>query len=77
MSGMCVPHLVLDAPGGGGKIPLTPRYLMEINDESVMVRNYRGKLIEYPQPRERDCSVPYDDVFFGGETLDDDREGGE
>jgi len=76
MSGMAVPHMVLDAPGGGGKIPIGPQYLRDMNDEWVTVRNYRGDEIRYPQPRERDCRVPYDDVYFAGQPDDDDRVGG-
>jgi lysine 2,3-aminomutase len=75
MSGMCVPQLVLDAPGGGGKVPITPSYLESLDDDHVVVRTYRGTRIEYPQPRERDCRVPYDDVYFAGVPADDDREG--
>jgi hypothetical protein len=40
-----------------------------------MVRSYRGAKIEYPQPRERDCRVAYDDLYFADEPPDDDREG--
>jgi lysine 2,3-aminomutase len=76
MSGMAVPHLVLDAPGGGGKVPLGPAYLVETHHDQVVVRNYRGLRVTYPQPLERDCTVPYDEVFFAGEDEDDDREGG-
>ena len=76
MSGMAIPHLVLDAPGGGGKIPIGPTYLLEAGDEWAVLRNYRGALIRYPQPAERDCTVPYDQVFFAGQPDDDDREGG-
>jgi len=76
MSGMAVPHLVLDAPGGGGKVPLGPQYVLEHGADKVVVRNYRGLRVEYPQPLERDCAVPYDEVFFAGEPDDDDREGG-
>ena len=75
MSGMCVPQLVLDAPGGGGKVPIMPSYIEHLDQERVIVRTYRGTQIEYPQPRERDCSVPYDDVYFAGIPADDDREG--
>jgi lysine 2,3-aminomutase len=75
MSGMCVPELVLDAPGGGGKVPIVPSYLEHLDRERVVVRTYRGARIEYPQPRERDCSVPYDEVYFAGVPADDDREG--
>ncbi len=75
MNGMAVPMLVLDAPGGGGKVPILPSYIDEIDRERVMVRTYRGASIEYPQPRERDCTVAYDAIYFAGELDDDDREG--
>jgi lysine 2,3-aminomutase len=50
-SGLAVPHFVIDAPGGGGKIPLLPEYLESINEEEVVLRNYRGERYAYPQPR--------------------------
>lgn len=75
MTGMGVPQLVLDAPGGGGKVPIMPSYIVEHTAEKVVVRTYRGTLVEYPQPKQSDCSVPYDDVYFEHVTPDDDREG--
>jgi lysine 2,3-aminomutase len=75
MNGMAVPMLVLDAPGGGGKVPIIPDYIEEIDEDRVIVQTYRGTRVEYPQPRERDCTVPYDAVYFAGEPDDDDREG--
>jgi lysine 2,3-aminomutase len=75
MNGMAVPQLVLDAPGGGGKVPIAPSYIEELDADRVIVRTYRGVRVEYPQPRERDCSVPYDDIYFAGQPPDDDREG--
>jgi lysine 2,3-aminomutase len=75
ISGMCVPELVLDAPGGGGKVPIVPSYLEQLDPDRVVVRSYRGVRVEYPQPRERDCTVPYDDIYFAGVPADDDREG--
>ena len=75
MSGMCIPQLVLDAPGGGGKVPIMPSYVESLDAERVVVRTYRGDRVEYPQPRERDCRVPYDEVYFAGVPADDDREG--
>ncbi len=75
MNGMAVPHLVLDAPGGGGKVPIVPSYIEQLDDHEVIVRNYRGERIRYPQPRARDCHVPYDAIWFAGDPLDDDREG--
>jgi lysine 2,3-aminomutase len=74
MNGMAVPMLVLDAPGGGGKVPIVPDYIESLDAARVVARTYRGTLVEYPQPRERDCAVPYDDVYFAGEPVDDDTE---
>jgi lysine 2,3-aminomutase len=75
MNGMAVPMLVLDAPGGGGKVPIVPSYIDALDEQRALVRTYRGESIEYPQPRERDCTVPYDAIYFAGEPDDDDREG--
>ena len=75
MNGMAVPMLVLDAPGGGGKVPIVPDYIEQIDKDRVVVRTYRGTRVEYPQPRERDCTVPYDAIQFADDPDDDDREG--
>jgi lysine 2,3-aminomutase len=48
-SGLAVPHYVIDAPGGGGKIPLLPEYVTEVNDTEVVLRNYAGRTYRYPQ----------------------------
>ncbi|OGV48088.1 MAG: lysine 2,3-aminomutase [Lentisphaerae bacterium GWF2_52_8] len=50
-SGLGVPHYVIDAPGGGGKIPLLPEYMVGINDNQVLLRNYEGKSFYYIQPQ--------------------------
>lgn len=50
-SGMAVPHFVIDAPGGGGKIPMLPGdYLVHMDDEGVVLNNYEYKTFRYPQP---------------------------
>jgi lysine 2,3-aminomutase len=51
-SGLAVPHFVIDAPGGGGKIPLLPEYVVKLTDREVVLRNYAGKLYRYKVPRE-------------------------
>ncbi len=71
MSGMAVPHLVIDAPGGGGKIPIGPQYVMAWGADRLVLRNFEGKLVTYHEPEQRDCSVPYDEIFFAGEPGDD------
>jgi len=52
-SGMGVPHFVIDAPGGGGKIPLLPEYVFHIDENEVMMKNYEGNLYKYTQPSSR------------------------
>src|SRR5437667_406675 len=49
-SGLAVPHFVIDAPGGGGKIPLLPEYVESIGDDEVVLRNYAGERYVYRQP---------------------------
>jgi len=51
-SGMAVPHYVIDAPNGGGKIPLLPEYVQEIRDDEVVLKNYRDKTYEYLQVKD-------------------------
>lgn len=50
-SGYAVPHYVIDAPGGGGKIPLQPQTVVERCDDCVVLRNYEGNLYGYPDER--------------------------
>jgi lysine 2,3-aminomutase len=47
-SGYAVPHYVIDAPGGGGKIPLLPDYYKGYENGNVILRNYEGKIFVYP-----------------------------
>lgn len=50
MSGMAVPHYVIDAPGGGGKIPLLPpEYLVDLNSQEAVLKNYENRIFRYPQ----------------------------
>jgi len=48
-SGLAVPHYVIDAPGGGGKIPLLPEYVKRITEDAIILRNYRGRTFVYKQ----------------------------
>ena len=47
-TGYAVPHYVIDAPGGGGKIPLLPEYYVGREGQDVLLRNYAGELYRYP-----------------------------
>ena len=50
-SGMAVPHFVIDAPGGGGKIPLLPNeYLLNLDENGAVLKNFENKTYHYPQP---------------------------
>ena len=50
ISGFAVPLFVIDAPGGGGKVPVNPEYIISIDNQKVVMRNYTGQICEYPQP---------------------------
>jgi lysine 2,3-aminomutase len=58
-SGLCVPVFVIDAPGGGGKVPLHPNPLVSHSPDQVVIRNYEGAVVSYRQPREyqQHCST--------------------
>ena len=49
-SGYAVPTYVVDAPGGGGKIPVAPTYLISQSPEKVVLRNFEGDITTYTQP---------------------------
>ncbi len=51
-SGFAVPTFVVDAPGGGGKIPLMPNYLISMSDHKIVLRNYEGYITTYEEPVE-------------------------
>jgi lysine 2,3-aminomutase len=52
-SGMAVPHFVVDAPKGGGKIPVIPQYVVSHEGHKVTLRNYKGEIFEYFEPEEK------------------------
>ena len=51
-TGFAVPQFVIDAPGGGGKIPLMPEYVVAFDEKEIVLRNFEGRLYRYPQPAE-------------------------
>jgi lysine 2,3-aminomutase len=58
-TGYAVPQYVIDAPGGGGKVPINPDYVLSHNTDRVVLRNYEGKIFEYPEvPDRRPCGRP-------------------
>jgi lysine 2,3-aminomutase len=48
-TGYAVPTYVIDAPGGGGKVPINPEYVLCRNAGRVLIRNFEGKVFEYPE----------------------------
>ncbi|HEX3890372.1 MAG TPA: KamA family radical SAM protein [Verrucomicrobiae bacterium] len=58
-TGYAVPQYVIDAPGGGGKVPVNPEYVLSRNADRVVLRNYEGKIFEYPEADDgRPCGQP-------------------
>ncbi len=51
ISGYAVPKFVIDAPGGGGKVPVGYEYVVSRDDKEVVMENFRGGIYRYPQPR--------------------------
>ncbi len=49
-SGYAVPTFVVDAPGGGGKIPVGPNYMVSMSDHKIVLRNYEGYITTYEEP---------------------------
>lgn len=49
-TGYAVPNYVIDAPGGGGKIPLQPNYVVGREGDDIVLRNFRGETYRYPDP---------------------------
>jgi lysine 2,3-aminomutase len=65
-SGLAVPHLAVDLPGGAGKVTLQPHYLLgqgtEGESQGHWFRSYLGERVFVPEPPGTDCSCPYDEV---------------
>jgi lysine 2,3-aminomutase len=51
-TGYAIPQYVIDAPGGGGKVPINPDYILQRNASRVIIRNFEGKVFEYPEARD-------------------------
>ena len=58
-TGYAVPTYVIDAPGGGGKVPVSPEYILSHNADRVVIRNFEGNIFEYPEAADgRPCGRP-------------------
>jgi len=62
-TGYAVPQYVIDSPGGGGKVPVNPEYVLCRNAGRVLIRNFEGKIFEYPEaPDGTPLSQPPKDI---------------
>ncbi len=52
ISGLAVPTFVVDAPGGGGKIPVNPNYVVTQHEHKFVLRNFEGRIVAYEEPRD-------------------------
>ena len=50
LSGLAIPTFVVDAPHGGGKIPILPNYIVSMSPTHTVLRNFEGVLVSYPEP---------------------------
>ena len=56
-SGFAVPEYIIDAPGGGGKVPITPNYVLSQSPAHVVIRNFEGYITTYAEPLDYDPTV--------------------
>ena len=63
-SGYAVPTYMVDAPGGGGKIPVMPNYLLSMSDHKIILRNFEGFITTYEEPTDY---LPEKSAKFHGE----------
>jgi len=60
LSGLAIPTFVVDAPHGGGKIPILPNYVVSTSPTHTVLRNFAGDLVSYPEPRAEFSAFPWD-----------------
>ena len=52
-SGLAIPHFVIDAPGGGGKIPILPEYVLHHDEDKIILRNFKNKVYVYKNYKDK------------------------
>ncbi len=62
-TGYAVPTFVIDAPGGGGKIPVAPEYVISKSRKAVILRNFQGKVFIYPQQSSAGGSINQEEIM--------------
>jgi lysine 2,3-aminomutase len=71
-SGFAVHTYMVDAPGGGGKIPVTPNYVLSYSDHKVILRNFEGYVTTYEEPTDY---LPEHSAKFDERRLEPGQEG--
>jgi len=74
-SGYAIPTFVVDAPGGGGKIPVAPNYQVSMSDHKVVLRNFEGYVTTYEEPLEYTPHDPAKCRFCQGRRPEPGQEG--
>jgi lysine 2,3-aminomutase len=74
-SGYAVPTYVVDAPGGGGKIPVGPNYLISMSDHKIILRNYEGYITSYEEPVQYTPHDPKTCSYCQNKRLEDGQRG--
>ncbi len=69
-SGLGVPVFAIDAPGGGGKVPLMPNYLLSMSEHNVVIRNYEGYVSAYEESSTYAAHDPATCVFCNHRRLE-------
>jgi hypothetical protein len=69
-SGLAIPTYVIDGPGGGGKIPVGPNYLLHYDPKKkkAILRNYQGRIFEYSEPQARGLAAKTQRLSRDGEV---------
>ena len=62
-SGYAIPQFVIDAPGGGGKVQVNPDYVVYHDAEKIVIRNFEGKIFEYPEWSPQPVSSHHESEF--------------
>jgi lysine 2,3-aminomutase len=66
LGGLAIPQYIVDAPHGGGKIPVGPNYLVSMSPTHTVLRNFEGTIVSYPEPGRRSERQPFGGRRRGG-----------
>jgi lysine 2,3-aminomutase len=76
-SGFSVPRYVVDAPGGGGKIPVSPNYLLSNSNRKTILRNFEGTISVYTEPEEQNSNCPPECSICDNPLVDEEEQTGD